>query len=110
MADSKNILTAIDSTFDAEVVNSPQLAMVDFWAEWCGPCRMLGPTVEQIADEFAGKVKVYKMNVDENPNTPARFHIKGIPTIIFFKNGSAIDQMVGNHPKANIIATIQKHL
>ncbi|HAR41763.1 MAG TPA: thioredoxin [Bdellovibrionales bacterium] len=110
MADSKNVFTATDTNFEAEVLQSQQLVIIDFWAEWCGPCRMLGPTVAEIADEFAGRMKVFKMNVDENPNTPSRFHIRGIPTILFFKNGAAVDQLVGNHPKATIVSTIQKHL
>jgi thioredoxin 1 len=110
MAGSKNVSAATDSNFETEVVGSQELALVDFWAEWCGPCRQLGPTIEQIADEYAGKVKVYKMNVDENPGTPSRFHIRGIPTVIFFKGGQAVDQLVGNHPKDTIVKTIQKHL
>jgi thioredoxin 1 len=107
---SKNLNTATDTNFQKEVVGASQLAMVDFWAEWCGPCRQLGPVVEQLADEYEGKMKVFKMNVDENPNTPGQFHIRGIPTMIFFKNGQVVDQLVGNHPKETISQTIQKHL
>jgi thioredoxin 1 len=103
-------MTATDANFENDVVKSPQLALVDFWAEWCGPCRMLGPTIDQIADEFQGKMKVFKMNVDENPATPTRFHIRGIPTVLMFKNGQLVEQLVGNQPKANIVASIQKHL
>jgi thioredoxin 1 len=110
MANSKNVLTATDTNFESDVMKSTQLSMVDFWAEWCGPCRLLGPTIEQIADEHEGKIKVFKMNVDENPNTPTRFHIRGIPTVIFFKNGQMVDQLVGNHPKDTILQTIQKHM
>ena len=110
MANTKNILTATDANFSTDVTGDTGLTMVDFWAEWCGPCRMLGPTVETIADEFAGKLKVFKMNVDENQETPSRFHIRGIPTIIFFKGGQAVDQLVGNQPKDVITQTIQKHL
>jgi thioredoxin 1 len=110
MATSPNVLNATDSNFDTDVMKAGQLSVVDFWAEWCGPCRMLGPTVEAIADEMAGKIKVFKMNVDENPNVPTRFHIRGIPTILFFKNGQAVDQLVGNHPKDTIVGVIQKHL
>ena len=101
---------ATDGNFESEVMKSSQLAIVDFWAEWCGPCRLLGPTIEKIADEFSGQMKVYKMNVDENPATPSRFHIRGIPTVIFFKNGQVVDQLVGNHPRETIVQTIQKHL
>jgi thioredoxin 1 len=110
MADSKNVLTATDSNFDTEVMKSSELAMVDFWAEWCGPCRLLAPTLEEVANEYPGKVKVYKMNVDENPAVPARFHVRGIPTVIFFKNGQAVDQLVGNHPKNSIVQVVQKHI
>jgi thioredoxin 1 len=110
MAGSHNVFSATDQNFDTDVMKSGQLALVDFWAEWCGPCRMLGPTVEAIADEMAGKMKVFKMNVDENPNVPTRFHIRGIPTIIFIKNGQAVDQLVGNHPKDTILDVINKHL
>jgi thioredoxin 1 len=110
MAESKNVLTATDQNFESDVLPSSQLTLIDFWAEWCGPCRLLGPTIEKIADEYTGKVKVYKMNVDENPGTPTRFHVRGIPTVIFFKGGQMVDQLVGNHPKDTIVQTIQKHL
>lgn len=105
-----NTMTATDSNFDTDVMKSTQLALVDFWAEWCGPCRQLGPTIDKIADEYQGKLKVYKMNVDENPNTPSRFHIRGIPTVLLFKNGQLVDQLVGNHPKDVIVQAIQKHV
>ncbi len=110
MAQSKNVNTASDSNFDTDVLKSTELVVVDFWAEWCGPCRLLGPTIEALADDYQGKIKVFKMNVDENPATPTRFHIRGIPTVIFFKNGELVDQLVGNHPKDTIAQTIQKHL
>lgn len=110
MADSKNVHVATDSNFETEILKSSQLSLIDFWAEWCGPCRLLAPTVAEVADEFAGRVKVFKMNVDENPGTPSRFHIRGIPTIIFFKNGAPVDQLVGNHPKGTLVQTIEKHL
>jgi len=110
MSSSKNVNAATDSNFEKEVLGSAELAIVDFWAEWCGPCRLLGPTIEQIADEYAGKIKVFKMNVDENPATPTKFHIRGIPTVIFFKGGQLVDQLVGNHPKDTIVNSIQKHI
>jgi thioredoxin 1 len=110
MANSKNVYEATDSNFEADVMNGQGLALVDFWAEWCGPCRQLGPTIEALADEYACKLKVYKMNVDDNPATPSRFHIKGIPTVIFFKGGQAVDQLIGNYPKNVIADVIQKHL
>ena len=110
MSNSPNIHEATDGNFDSDVLKSQELAIVDFWAEWCGPCRMLGPTIEAIADEYKGKVKVYKMNVDNNPSTPTRFHIKGIPTVIMFRGGQVVDQLVGNQPKDVIVQAIQKHM
>jgi len=110
MAESKNVHEATDTNFTTDIGASSGLTMIDFWAEWCGPCRMLGPTIEAVADEYVGKVKVFKMNVDHNPETPTKFHIRGIPTVIFFKNGQPVDQLVGNQPKDVIVQTIQKHL
>jgi thioredoxin 1 len=110
MSDSKNVHLATDSNFPTDVLKSTELALVDFWAEWCGPCKLLGPTIDQIAGEFTGKIKVFKLNVDENPATPSQFHIRGIPTVLFFKGGQLVDQLVGNHPKNTIVETIQKHL
>jgi thioredoxin 1 len=99
-----------DNSFDTDVAQQTGVSIIDFWAEWCGPCRMLAPTIDAVADQFAGKIKVYKMNVDENQNTPGKFHIRGIPTVIIFKNGQAVDQIVGNQPKDVFVQTIQKHL
>ncbi|MBN21060.1 MAG: thioredoxin [Bdellovibrionaceae bacterium] len=110
MADSKNVSVISDSTFEDEIMKSDQLTLVDFWAEWCGPCRMLSPTVEAIADEYAGKVKVAKMNVDENPSTPGRFSVRGIPTLLFVKNGEVVETLVGNQPKEVITDTLNRHL
>jgi thioredoxin 1 len=110
MAESKNTQSTTDANFETEVVKADQLALVDFWAEWCGPCRMLGPTIDAIADEFQGKLKVFKMNVDENPATPSKFHIRGIPTVLLFKGGQLVDQLVGNQPKDVIVQAIQRHL
>ena len=110
MANSTHVKTATDGNFSSEVMPSPQLTVVDFWAEWCGPCRMLAPTIDALADQFAGKVHVYKMNVDENPETPGKFHVRGIPTLIFLKNGQLVDQLVGNQGKEAIAQVIQKHL
>lgn len=110
MADSKNVFTATDTNFDTDIMKSNQLSMVDFWAEWCGPCRMLAPTIESLASQYQGKMKVYKMNVDENPSTPTQFHIRGIPTVIFFKNGKVVDQLVGNQSKEAFEEVIQRHI
>ncbi len=110
MANSANVHNATDANFDSDILKGSQLSLVDFWAEWCGPCRMLAPTIEAIADEYSGKMKVYKMNVDENPTTPSRYHIRGIPTVILFKGGQVVDQIVGNQPKDVIVEAIRKHL
>ena len=87
MSESKNVNATTDASFESDVIKSPVLTVVDFWAEWCGPCKLLGPTIERIADDYVGKLKVYKMNVDDNHATPTQFHIRSIPTVIFFKNG-----------------------
>jgi thioredoxin 1 len=110
MAQSKNVFEATDANFESDVAKADKLALVDFWAEWCGPCRMLAPTIDALADEFAGKLKVFKMNVDENPETPTKFHVRGIPTVILLRNGQLVDQLVGNQPKDAFVQAIQKHL
>ena len=107
---SNNVLTATDANFESEVLKSDQPVLVDFWAEWCGPCKALGPTIDELAGEYAGKAKIFKMNVDENPNTPGRFHIRGIPTLIVFKGGQAVETLVGAHPKTTISELIKKSL
>jgi thioredoxin 1 len=110
MATSKNVLEATDSNFESDILKSQELSIVDFWAEWCGPCRMLAPTIDAIADEFQGKVKVYKMNVDQNPTTPTQYHVRGIPTVILFRGGQVVDQLVGNQPKDVFVQAISRHL
>ncbi len=91
-----------DANFEAEVLKSEGPVMVDFWATWCGPCRMLGPVVEELAGEYAGKVKVCKLNVDEAPDTSSKYRITSIPTIIFFKNGQVAGQTVGLQSKGTL--------
>lgn len=98
-----------DSTFEADVMKSDKLTIVDFWAVWCGPCVALAPTIEAISNEYEGKVKVGKLNVDENPDSAARFGIRSIPTILFIKNGEVVDKLVGNQPKSNFVQLIEKH-
>ena len=83
---------------------------MDFWAEWCGPCKALGPTIDAIADQYEGKVKVYKLNVDENPDAAQRFRVRGIPTVVLLKGGEVVDQLVGNQPKDSFISAITRHL
>jgi thioredoxin 1 len=99
-----------DQNFDSEVLKSSTPVLVDFWAEWCGPCRALGPKLEEIAHELSGKVRVVKVNIDENPDVPAKFGVRGIPTLILFKNGQQVDQIVGNHPKENIVTMLNRHV
>jgi thioredoxin 1 len=91
----------VDS-WDKEVLQSSQPVMVDFWATWCAPCKMVAPTVEELAKEYAGKAKFVKVNTDENPDLASRYKIRGIPTLMFFKNGQVIDQIVGAVPKAHL--------
>lgn len=107
---SNNVLTATDTNFQNEILNSSTPVLVDFWAEWCGPCKALGPTIDEIANEYVGKVKIAKMNVDENPAIPGQFRIRGIPTMLLFKGGQLVDQLVGAHPKAAIVEMIKKSI
>jgi thioredoxin 1 len=100
--------TLTDSNFQAEVLQSQQPVLVDFWAEWCGPCRMLGPVIEKIGVANAGRVVVGKMNVDENPNTPQKYGIQGIPTVIFFKDGEVAKQLVGYQAQDKIQKAIDE--
>ena len=90
------------ATWDHEVLKSSTLVLVDFWAVWCGPCRMVAPIVDEIAKEYAGKLKVLKLNTDDNPDVAGRYKIMGIPTLMFFKNGERVDQVVGAVPKAQL--------
>jgi len=105
-----NVLEVSDSNFDTEVLQSQVPVLVDFWAEWCGPCKMLAPTVEALAREYEGKVKVAKVNVDENIATASRFRIQGIPTLLLFKGGQVREQLVGTQPKSVVEKALAKHL
>jgi thioredoxin len=97
-----------DATFEAEVLKAQGAVVVDFWAEWCGPCRMIGPALEEIAAEMQGKVKIAKVNVDENPNIASKFGIRSIPTLMLFKGGKLAGQKVGAAPKGDLSKWIQQ--
>ena len=99
-----------DSTFQAEVEQHPGLVVVDFWAEWCGPCRAISPVLEQLATEYAGKLKVAKVDVDASQQTAMRFNVRSIPTLVFFKNGARVDTVIGAMPKAHLVGKIDRHL
>jgi thioredoxin len=104
MAD--NIAHVSDDSFDSEVLKSSLPVLIDFWAPWCGPCRAVAPIVDELAGEYAGKLKIVKMNVDDNPRTPARYGVRGIPNLILFKNGEVQQQIVGAVPKAHLVKAI----
>ena len=99
-----------DSNFEQEVLKSETPVLVDFWAEWCGPCRMIGPIVEEIATEYNGKAKIGKMNIDMNQSTPMKYGVRSIPTLLVFKNGEVVDKIVGAVPKASITDKIDNQL
>ena len=103
-------LTFTDNAFDQDVLNSDVPVLVDFWAEWCGPCRMMSPTVDAIASEYAGKLKVGKLNVDDNPGTAQRFFVRGIPTLLLFKGGQLVEQRVGAMGKGDVQKMIDPHV
>jgi len=99
-----------DQKFESEVMNAPVPVMVDFWATWCAPCRMLAPVVETIAEQYKGRVKVLKMNVDDNPATPGKYNIRSIPTLLFFKDGVVKEQIVGNTSPGTIVKMLDNHV
>ena len=99
-----------DGNFQNEVLDSEKLSMIDFWAEWCGPCRAIGPVVEELSKEFEGRVNVGKVNVDHNPQLSMNYGITSIPAILFIKNGQVVDKLVGAQPKHNFVKKIESHL
>jgi thioredoxin 1 len=107
---SQHIATFSDSSFDEEVLRSDVPVLVDFWAEWCGPCRMMAPTIDVVAKEYAGKLKVGKLDVDSNGNTAMRYNIRGIPTLLLFKGGHVVDQRVGAVGKSEVVKMIDPHV
>ncbi|MEO8343719.1 MAG: thioredoxin TrxA [Gallionella sp.] len=107
---SEHIHYVSDATFDAEVVQAPLPVLVDYWAEWCGPCRMIAPILEEVSQEYAGRLTVAKLNVDDNQQTPAKFGIRGIPTLMLFKNGDIAATKVGALSKSQLTAFIDSHI
>lgn len=110
MAENGKTLTVTDDNFETTIEGAEGLAVVDFWAAWCGPCRMVGPIVEQLADEYDGQVTVGKLDVDANQRTAAQFNVRSIPTILFFKEGKLVDTVIGAVPKPQLEKKIQQHL
>ena len=107
---SQQIVHVSDSSFEQDVLKSNVPVLLDFWAEWCGPCKMIAPILDQIAAEYAGKVIVAKINVDENPKTPMKFNVRGIPTLILFKNGLLEGQKIGAVRKGDVVAFLDSNL
>jgi thioredoxin 1 len=107
---SDKIVYVTDDTFDAEVINADGTVLVDYWADWCGPCKMIAPILDEIAEDYADKLKVVKLNIDENPNTPPKFGIRGIPTLMLFKGGNVEATKVGAVSKSQLTAFIDSNL
>lgn len=107
---SEKVVTFSDANFDREVLQSDIPVLVDFWATWCAPCKAIAPLIDSVADEYSGKIKVGKVNVDENPATPGKYGVRGIPTLILFKGGAVVEQLVGAVPKSQLDSLIAKAL
>ena len=107
---SDNIVHVTDSTFEDEVLNTGGAVLVDYWADWCGPCKMIAPILDELAEEYAGKLKIAKLNIDENPGTPPKFGIRGIPTLMLFKDGNVEATKVGAVSKSQLSAFVDSNL
>ena len=107
---SKNIIAVTDSTFEDQVLKSDTPVVVDYWAEWCGPCKMIAPILDEIADEYSGKITVAKLNIDENQETPQKYAVRGIPTLMIFKNGNVAATKVGAMSKSQLSAFIDSNV
>jgi thioredoxin 1 len=107
---SDRIVYVTDASFESDVLKSSEPVLVDYWAEWCGPCKMIAPILDEIADEYAGKIKIAKLNIDENPQTPPKYGIRGIPTLMLFKNGGVEATKVGAVSKSQLTAFIDSNL
>ncbi len=110
MAENGNVKAVTDATFADEVEKTNGLTLIDFWAVWCGPCRMVAPIVEQLAKDYSGKLKVLKLDVDSNMQTSVRFNVRSIPSLLFFKDGTLVDTVVGAVPKQFLERKVQEHL
>lgn len=107
---SEHVLEVTDASFEQEILKSPVPVLVDFWAAWCAPCRMIGPVVEELAEAYKDRLKVAKMNVDDNAGTPAQYGVRGIPALLFFKDGELVDQIIGAVPKTQVVSLLEKVL
>ncbi|MEN8177103.1 MAG: thioredoxin TrxA [Pseudomonadota bacterium] len=107
---SEQIIHVTDDSFESDVLNSDQPVLIDYWAEWCGPCKMIAPVLDEIAGEYVGRLKIAKLNIDDNPNTPPRYGIRGIPTLMLFKDGEVEATKVGAVSKSQLVAFIDSNM